>query len=190
MLRVTLANTAQQRTLAPKYAQTQATAYSGFLDPAWPRQYDIYPGSVMARTHDEVFTLFTGATGQEPFGLSSLFVAPQLGMDEVLATGGNEFTVWQIEPQGLFEVLAPAFDQTADWAALAIEHGGVKLLTGTTAPVTLSNGFVQPPGVLTPTGANNQNAVASLVSVETTTKILISGRRLDFSSGVALGGGS
>lgn len=190
MLRVTLANTAQQRTLLPKYAQTQATAYSGFLDPAWNRQYDIYPGSVMARVRDEIFTLYTGATDQEPFGLSSLFVAPSLGMDEVLATGGNEFTVWQIEPQGLFEVLAPAFDQTADWASLAIEHGGVKLLTGTTAPVTLESGLVQPPGVLTPTGANNQNSVAELISVETTSKILIRGRRYDFGAGVTLGGGS
>jgi hypothetical protein len=190
MLRVTLSNPAQKRTLLPKYAQTQATAYSGFLDPAWPRTYDIYPGSVMARENDEVFTLFTGATGQVPFGLSSLFVAPQLGIDEVLATGGNEFTVWTIEPQGEFEVLAPAFDQNANWATAATSHGGICLLTGTTASVTLSNGFVQPPGVLTPTGANNANSIAELISVETTSKILIRGRRYNFASTVALGTGS
>jgi len=121
MLRVTINNPAQQRTLMPKYAQTQATAYAGFLDPNWPRTYDIYPGSVMKLLHDEVFTLWDG-NGQ-PFGLSSLFVAPSLGIDEVLATGGNEFTVWQLDPQGLFEVLAPAFDQQATWASP--QHGGV-----------------------------------------------------------------
>jgi hypothetical protein len=186
MLRVTLNNPAQQRTLLPKYAQTQATAYSGFWVPTWTRQYDVYPGSVVKLLHDEVFTLWDGFG--EPFGLSSLFIAPALGIDEILNTGGNEFTAWQIEPQGLFEVLAPAFDQTATWASE--QHGGQVLLTGTTAPVTLPSGVVQPPGVLTPVGANNANSVATLVSVESTSKILISGRRYSFGTGVALGTGS
>lgn len=186
MLRVTINNPAQQRTLNPKYAQTQATAYSGFWDEEWDRAHDVYPGSVVKILHDEVFTLWDGYG--EPFGLSSLFIAPKLGIDEILNTGGNEFTAWQIEPQGLFEVLAPAFDQTATWTSP--QHGGIVLLTGTTAPVTLSNGLVQPPGVLTPVGANNANAVCSLVTVESTSKIVISGRRHSFGTGVALGTGS
>lgn len=185
MLRVTINNTAQQRTLMPKYAQTQATAYAGFLDENWDRSHDIYPGTVMKILHDEVFTVWDG--NGEPFGLSSLFVAPKLGIDEVLNTGGNEFTVWQIEPQGLFEVLAPAFDQTADWAAAVPQHGGLTLLTGTTAPVTLSSGIVQPPGVLTPTGADNNNAVANLVTVESNSKIVIGGKRFRLASSVAMG---
>lgn len=185
MLRVSINNPAQQRTLNPKYAQTQATAHSGFLDPAWPRTYDIYPGSVMKRLHDEVFTLWDGVG--EPFGLSSLFVAPSLAIDEVLATGGNEFTVWTLAPNALFEVLAPAFDQQANWASVSPQHGGVQLLTGTTASVTLSNGLVQPPGVLTPTGANNENSIVELISVESTSKIVVGGRRYRFSSAVALG---
>ena len=186
MLRVTINNPAQQRTLMPKYAQTQATAYTGFLDPNWPRTYDSYPGSVMKILHDEVFTLWDG--NGIPFGLSSRFVAPSLGIDEVLATGGNEFTVWQINEQGLFEVLAPAFDQQATWASP--QHGGIQLLTATTSSVVLPTGITQPPGVLTPTGANNSNAIASLVSVESTSKILISGRRQFFATSVALGTGS
>jgi hypothetical protein len=44
--------------------------------------------------------------------------------------------------------------------------------------------------VLTPVGANNANSVATLVSVESTSKILISGRRYSFGTGVALGTGS
>lgn len=185
MLRVTMQNPAIQRTLQAKYAQTQATAHTGFLDPNWTRQHDIYPGSVMKRLADETFTLWDGV--DEPFGLSSLFVAPSLGMDEVLGTGGNEFTVWTFDSQALFEVLAPAFDQEADWASAATTHGGVCLLTGTTSAVTLPSGLVQPPGVLTPTGANNSNSICELISVESTSKILIRGRRFRFASSVALG---
>lgn len=185
MLRVTIQNPAQQRTLQAKYAQTQATAHTGFLDPTWTRQHDIYPGSCMVRLYDEVFTLYQGQG--EIFGLSSLFVAPSMSIDEVIATGGNEFTVWTFEPQGVFEVLAPAFDQEADWAGAASQHGGVVLLTGTTSAVTLGNGLVQPPGVLTPTGANNENSIAELISVESTSKILIRGRRYRFGSSVAMG---
>lgn len=185
MLRVTINNTAQQRTLVPKYAQTQATAHSGFLDENWLRLHDIYPGSVMKRLHDEVFTLWDGVG--EPFGLSSLFVAPKLGMDEVLNTGGNEFTVWTFAPNALFEVLAPAFDQTADWVAASPQHGGVTLLTGTTSAVTLGSGLIQPPGVLTPTGANNENSIVELISVESNSKIVVGGRRYRFGSSVALG---
>lgn len=114
MFRVTTANLAQQRTIRELYAQHQATEYGGFLDPNWNKAVDIYPGMVMTKTSGEQFTLFTGAANTVPFGLSALFVAPSIGIDESLQ-GGNLFTVWTGGPDAVFEVLAPAFDTTASW---------------------------------------------------------------------------
>jgi len=159
MFRPTLANPAQKRTLRPIYAQHQATPHAGFLDPSWGKTFDILPGTVMARTTDEVFTPFTGAAGQRPYGLSALFCAPTLGIDEVTSTGTNLFTVWIGGDQAFFEVLAPAFDTTASWVAPT--NGSIQLLRSNST------------GLLTPVGANNGNAIAELISVLDTGKILI-----------------
>jgi len=161
MFRPTVANPAQKRTLRPIYAQHQATSYGGFLDPAWDRSFDVLPGTVMCRKTAEVFTPFTGSGNQKPFGLSALFIAPTLGIDEVTATGTNLFTVWVGGEQAVFEVLAPAFDQTANWSGLNPTDGGRVLLTGNAN------------GLLTPTGATNANAIAELLDVESTDVILI-----------------
>jgi hypothetical protein len=159
MFRPTLANPAQKRTLRPIYAQHQATPHAGFLNPSWAKTFDIFPGTVMVRLTDEVFTPYTGAAGQRPYGLSALFCAPTLGIDEVTSTGTNLFTVWVGGEQAYFEVLAPAFDTTATWTAPT--DGSIKLLTGNSQ------------GKLTPVGANAANAVAELISVLDTSKILI-----------------
>jgi hypothetical protein len=161
MFRPTVANPAQKRTLRPIYAQHQATSYGGFLDPAWGRSFDILPGTVMCRKTAEVFTPYTGAGNQKPFGLSALFCAPQLGIDEVTATGTNLFTVWTGGIDAVFEVLAPAFDATANWTGVNPTDGGRTLLTATST------------GLLTPTGATNANAIAELMDVESTDVILI-----------------
>lgn len=174
MFRPPLSNPALKRTIRPIYAQHQATPYGGFLDPAWDRSFDIYPGTVMVRLTKEIFRPYTG-TGR-PFGLSALFCAPQLGVDEVTATGTNLFTVWTGGPDAVFEVLAPAFDPEADWTAANVTDGGVRLLTGTTT------------GLLTPDGADNSNAVASLIDVESTNKILVSLAPYSFAAGVTVGG--
>jgi hypothetical protein len=129
------------------------------LDPSWGKTFDILPGTVMARTTDEVFTPFTGAAGQRPYGLSALFCAPTLGIDEVTSTGTNLFTVWIGGDQAFFEVLAPAFDTTASWVAPT--NGSIQLLRSNST------------GLLTPVGANNGNAIAELISVLDTGKILI-----------------
>lgn len=159
MFRPTLANPAQKRTLRPIYAQHQATPHAGFLNPSWNKSFDILPGTVMVRLTDEVFTPYTGASGQRPYGLSALFCAPTLGIDEVTSTGTNLFTVWVGGEQAFFEVLAPAFDTTATWTAPT--DGSIKLLTATSQ------------GKLTPVGATAANAVAELVSVLDANKILI-----------------
>jgi hypothetical protein len=159
MFRPTLANPAQKRTLRPIYAQHQATPHAGFLNPSWNKSFDIFPGTVMVRLTDEVFTPYTGAAGQRPYGLSALFCAPTLGIDEVTSTGTNLFTVWIGGDQAFFEVLAPAFDTTASWVAPT--NGSIRLLTGNSQ------------GKLTPVGANAANAVAELISVLDPSKILI-----------------
>jgi len=188
MFRPTVANPAQKRTLRPIYAQHQATPYGGFLDPAWGRTFDILPGSVMSRKTAEVFTPYTTTasgttpgsggpvlptTTAQPFGLSALFVAPSLGIDEVTATGTNLMTVWTGAVDAVFEILAPAFDLNANWSGLNPVDGGRQLLTANNV------------GLLTPTGANVNNAVAELIDVESTDVILVRLNPFSFASSVA-----
>lgn len=189
MFRPTIANPAQKRTLRPIYAQHQATTYGGFLDPNWDRHFDILPGTVVSRLTAEIFTPYTtgsdGTTASaasvlpsvnaKPFGLAALFVAPQLGIDEVTATGTNLFTAWTGGPDAVFEILAPAFDLNANWSGLNPTDGGRTLLTANHV------------GLLTPTGANNANAVAELVDVESTDVILVRLNPFNFASSVAVG---
>lgn len=175
MFRPPISNPALKRPLRPLYAQHQATTYGGFLDPNWNRSFDIYPGTVMCRLTKEIFTPYVGSGNQKPFGLSALFVAPQLGVDEVTATGTNLFTVWVGSEQAELEILAPAFDSTANWTSVNVTDGGFQLLTATNT------------GLLTPTGANNANAIAELIDVESTDKILIRMNRYSFASSVAVG---
>lgn len=168
MFRPPISNPALKRPIRPIYAQHQATTYGGFLDPTWNRSFDIYPGTVMCRVSKEIFTPFTGAVGQKPFGLSALFLAPLTGVDETTATGTNLFTVWVGGEQAVFEILAPGFDHTANWQAANVTAGGFCLLTGTAE------------GLLTPDGADNSNSIAELIDVESTDKILIRMNRYNF----------
>lgn len=174
MFRPNLANPAQKRTLRPIYAQHQATPHAGFLDPNWGKTFDIYPGTVMVRLQDEVFTPYTAATGSRPYGLSALFCAPVLGIDEITATGTNLFTVWIGGEQAFFEILAPAFDTTVTWVAPT--NGSIQLLTSTNH------------GLLTPTGVNENNAIAELISVESPSKILIRLNRFNLGVTTPVGG--
>jgi hypothetical protein len=160
MFRPPISNPALKRTIRPIYAQHQATTYGGFLDPNWNRSFDILPGTVMTRVSKEIFAPWS--TGKVPFGLSALFVAPSLGVDEVTATGTNLFTVWVGGPQAVFEILAPAFDPApaSSWATEAAKAGGTALLKANAT------------GQLT-TGGVAADAIAELVDVPTVDKILI-----------------
>lgn len=160
MFRPPLSNPAQKRTLRPLYANHQATPWGGFLDPDLDVDFDILPGTVMARLYGEVFTPYVGAEGTVPFGLSALFVAPRLGVNEVSSSGTGLFSVWVGDSQATFEVLAPAFDVEADWPA-ANATGGQILLTANTQ------------GRLTPEGADKDNAIAELVDIPSSDKIVI-----------------
>lgn len=168
-------NPALKRTIRPIYAQHQATTYAGFLDPNWNRSFDIFPGTVMCRLTKEIFTPFVGSGNQKPYGLSAFFLSPQLGVDEISATGTNLYTVWVGGEQAEFEILAPGFDQTANWTAANVTDGGYQLLTATNQ------------GLLTPTGADNHNSIAELIDVESTDKILIRMNRYNFAGSVAVG---
>ncbi len=161
MFRPPISNPALKRPLRPLYAQHQATTYGGFLDPTWARTFDIYPGTVMCRVSKEIFTPYTGAGNQTPFGLSALFVAPTLGVDECTATGTNLFTVWVGGEQTVLEILAPGFDSGANWSAANVTDGSRQLLTATNT------------GLLTPDGVTAANHVAELIDVESTDKILV-----------------
>jgi len=176
MFRPPLSNPAQKRTLRPLYAQHQATPYAGFLDPDLNISYDILPGTVMQRLYGEVFAPYTKAAGTVPFGLSALFVAPTLGVNEVSSSGTGLFTVWVGGDQAVFEVLAPAFDTTATWPTKT--GPGRYMLTANSQ------------GRLTPAGVTSENAVAELIDIPSPDKIVIRLNRVDLSSATVLAGGS
>lgn len=178
MFRPPLSNPAQKRTLRPLYANTQATPWGGFLDPDLNVDFDILPGTVMQRLYGEVFAPYTGAAGTSPFGLSALFVAPKLGVNEVTGGGTGLFTVWVGDSQALFEVLAPAFDVDAPWPAAGHIGPDRYMLTANSK------------GRLTPVGVNASNVIAELIDIPATDKIIVRLNRVDYASGVALDGGS
>lgn len=169
MLRVTPSTLDQKRTLRPLYAQHQATPYGGFLDPNWVKStQDIYPGMVMCRTTLENFTLYQGSGAQKPFGLSALFVAPTLGIDETLLNNTNLFTVWIGGPDAVFEVLAPAF--AVDATGWTNPTDGSKLGLGVTSS-SHTNGAAK----LAPLGGANVSAsrFATLIDFFGPSKIMI-----------------
>lgn len=178
MLRVTLANPAQKRTLRPQYAQHQATPWTGFLDPEWDFAFPIYPGTVMTRLTKEIFRPFTGQTGEVPFGLSAFFVAPSVGINEVTDTATNLYTVWVGDGQALFEILAPAFAPSPVGGWSLADDGSRQMLTADSQ------------GRLTPAGVNNGIAIAELIDIPTPDKITVRMNRFDLATTVAVAGGS
>ena len=180
MFRPPLSNPAQKRTLRPLYANHQATPWGGFLDPDLDVNFDIYPGTVMQRVYGEVFAPYTGAAGTTPFGLSALFV--NTGgyngheVNEVTGSGTGLFTVWVGGNQAVFEILAPAFDTDADWPE--VTGPGQYMLTANSE------------GQLTPAGVNAGNAIAELIDIPSTDKIVIRLNNYDPLAATAVQGGS
>ena len=153
MFMVPISNPHLKRTIRPLYAHHQATAWAGFLDPERDPSVEILPGTVMVRQTGEVFEPYDGTNGI-PFGLSAFFASPTLGVDEVTDSGSNTFTVWVGDGTALFEVLAPAFDEEADWTLPT--DGSIKLLTGNSD------------GLLTTAGATSANAIGELIEASAT----------------------
>lgn len=154
MLRPTkLTNKYQKRLIRPLYAQTQATPYAAYLDPslrnsdgsfraplaadtspltrsadAFLLRSGLVPGTVMVKGAAEGVVVASGANAAEkPFGLLANFVGGEL--DDL---GTENFVgVWR-GPDSVFELLAPAFDDTGLASAYSSATAGnpVKLYAG------------------------------------------------------------
>ena len=166
MLRVRAANSYVKRTFRPLYGWTQATPKSVFLDPAWDRSVEIYPGMVLMKGAGELVTLINNVG--VPYGFAGDYVGGD-GYDPLLDVGINAFSAWVLSSDAEFEVLAPAFDDTATWA----EAG-----TGTEVLVYAQTAGANR-GKLVPAGTSGAStaAVARLIKVNSASKITIGGLR-------------
>lgn len=187
MLRLkNLSNKFQKRTLRVIYGQTQATPYSGTLHSslrsadgsfrkplaadttpltrsadAFTLKNGLVPGQVVLKgANDESFAVATGANSaaEKPWGLLANFVGGDL--DEL---GDEDYIgVWR-GPDSVYEVLAPAFDDTGLSAAVGTNTVGerLKLYAGTDGRLVY---FATPA---------NRVAVAELVQRVSASRILI-----------------
>lgn len=170
MLRTRMATSYIKRTIRPLYGWTQSTPASCFLDPAWDRSVNIWPGMVFMKTSGENVTLIGGsASSTVPYGLGALYVGGD-GIDEPLDSGINTFAVWKLAPDAEFEILAPAFDTTATWTDPG--DGSEVLLYGV---YTGANR-----GKITNVNTGNGQPVARLLKVNSATKITIGGLRAKY----------
>jgi hypothetical protein len=164
MIRVPLTKSYIKRTIRPKYAFTQGTPKSQFLDPAWDYSVQIYPGMAMMKTVGENVSL-VDATGH-PYGLCANYIGGD-GIDEITEQGVNSMAVWVLGPDAEFEILAPAFDETLSWA---------EPVNGT---VTLVHAYASTTkrGKLCPAGTANATTrpVGRLIKVNSATMITVGG---------------
>jgi hypothetical protein len=131
MFRPPASNPALKRSIRPHLRPAPGHDLRRLLGPQLESLFRHLPGTVMCRLTKEIFTPYVGSGNQKPFGLSAFFLSPQLGVDEVTATGTNLYTVWVGGEQAEFEVLAPGFDSTANWTSANVTDGGFQLLTAT-----------------------------------------------------------
>lgn len=170
MLRLkNLRNKFQKRLVRPLYAHTQAYPYAATLDStlrnsdgsfrrplstdttgggypltrsasAYVLQNGLVPGTVMVKSADgEAVAVHNGADSIEPFGILANFVGGDL--DDL----GDEDNVgvWR-GYDGVFEILAPAFDDTGLAAAYAAATAGdpVELQAGADGRLVLATSGV------------------------------------------------
>jgi hypothetical protein len=169
MFRTSLELNYVKRPFRPLYGWNQATPKSGFLDPTWNRSVPIYPGMVVTKTTGNNYTLI-GAVGTPadniPAGFIGQFVGGY-GIDELLEAGINAIAVWTLSVDAEFEVLAPTFDVTQDWA----DPGD-----GTTVLVYASTGGSNQGQLVLSSDPNASTVpVARLIQVESTTSLIIAG---------------
>lgn len=165
MLRTPLALSYLKRTIRPLYANTQATPKGMYLDAAWDRSVDIYPGMGLMKTTGENVTVING-TGVL-YGLAAFYAAPVLGIDEIRDQGVNACGVWVLGPDAEFDVLAPAFDTSLSWTDPG--DGTIVLITAYSSTAKR--------GQLAIAGTSNTATVpiARLVAVNSATSIRIAG---------------
>jgi len=183
MLRPTkLTNKFQKRLIRPLYSQTQATPYAATLDPslrsadgsfrapvdadttpvnrggdAFLLKGGLVPGSVMVKTTGENVAVSSDVASSKAFGLLANFVGGEL--DDL---GTENFVgVWR-GPDAVFELLAPAFNDTGLAAAYSSAAAG--------APVLLYSGA---DGRLTSTDPGSGVVVAHLIERVSAARIVI-----------------
>ena len=185
MLQVrTVSNALQKRLIRPLYAHTQATPYAAVLDAslrnsdgsfrkplaadttplarsadAYTLQNGLVPGTVVVKGAGESVVVASGANAaEEPFGLLANFVGGNF--DDI--KDENNVGVWR-GPDSVFEILAPAFDDTGLAAAYASATPGnpVELYAGTDGRLV----HVASPG--------SRIAVAKLIERTSASKIVI-----------------
>jgi hypothetical protein len=175
-----------KRTIRPLYANTQATPQNMLLDPYWDFSCDIYPGMALYRRAGQLVapygtTAYTGGNppqtitpnaGARVFGLSDFFEAPKLGIRQISDSGVNACAVWVLGPDSLFQVMSPAFDPAAGWAAAntAIATGIPQYVD---AYAVDSGGTYR--GQLKPSSAVTVITAARLISVDSPSQITIGG---------------
>jgi hypothetical protein len=172
VIRTTLPLAYIHRPLRPLYGWHEATPQSGFLDPAWDRSTQIWPGMVAMKTAGEQWTLLNG-TGV-PSGLFANYIGGD-GVDEPLDVGLNVIAVWVLAPTAQFQVLSPAFDASLTWTDPG--NGTDLLIYGRTATGGSPTATTGLRGQLVPAGASGAGTtpVARLVSVDSATQITIAG---------------
>lgn len=172
MLRLTnLANKYQRRTLRALYAQTQAYPYDARLISNFDRSAAnfglgnataaIIPGCVAVKNIGETVDLSGAYPSSRAFGLFANYVGGELSD---IPSDFDRVGIWR-GAGGVFQLLAPAFDDTGLAALAAAEDGApaneVYLrsnASGVLAAVTNANGW---PGLIT--SATKQLAVARLM---------------------------
>lgn len=194
MLRIrNLSNMFQKRLIRPILANTQGTPYPGVLDAslrnadgsfraplstdtqpiarsaaAFVLQGGIVPGTVMIKSAGDSFVVATGvdtaAPNQErPFGLLANFVGGTL--DDL--QDNNEVGVWY-GPGSVYELLAPAFNDTGLAAAYAAAVPGKPVILYAGADGRLAQTTALVGGVL-----GNKLPVAELVERTSAAKIIV-----------------
>jgi len=185
MLRVrNISNQYQKRTIRPLYAQTQATPYACVLDASLRNtdgsfraplaadtvplarsaaasllQGGLIPGTVMAKAAGEGMVVHNGVAAVRAFGLLANFVGGTI--DDI--ADENNIGVWRGH-DSVWEILAPAFDDTGLAAAYAAATAGnpVRLYAGTNGLLTATAG-----------AKTEADVVAHLVERTSASKIVI-----------------
>lgn len=185
MLRIrNLSNKYQKRLIRPLYAQTQATPYAATLDPslrntdgsfraplaadtlpvarsaaAFALQGGLVPGTCMVKAAGEGMVVHPGTdvATLTTFGLLANFVGGNL--DDLFDE--NQIGVWR-GPDSVYELLAPAYDDTGLAAAYAATTPGnpVKLFAGVDGRLSVTAGV-------------NRQVVAHLIERASASKIII-----------------
>lgn len=196
MIRTKLGSEHIKRTIRPLYGWSQATPVHVYLDPAWDRSTNVFPGYAMKLTNnggDLVAPVgFVGGTitgvnsglGDACYGISANFIGGD-GIDELLDQGVNAMAVWVLGPDAQFDILGDtlsaasgglgAFDVSQAWSS-AVPGALIYAYTDGTrkGQLALAGGTS---GGATAVATTTHVPVAKLIKVVSASQITIAGLR-------------